>query len=289
MLKQKVIGFLRLIRFGVSAFACIGLFVSGILAGDLIGFQVEYLLAFFIIFISAAGAFAINDYFDYEVDVTNNRTERPLVAGSLSRKEALIIAILSFILVVILGLFLNLILMILVYISLPLFYLYSMGLKKIVFFKNFLIAYSYLATILLGSLVTDAYLEPIIIYFGMMGFIVGLANEIMFDIADVKGDNKLNITTLSTRLGIKKAAQISVILYIIIMVLDPLPFIINIDSRLYFDLLFLTLILIPVTSYILLSLSLIKNQSKENVLKLRVRVFLIMQLGTLAYLFGVLF
>ena len=288
MIKNRIYGFLKLIRFSISLFGCIGLFVSGILAGDLIGFQVEYLLAFLIVFISGAGAFAINDYFDYELDKSNNRTDRPLVLGIISRRTALVTAIISLIIVIILSLFLNIVAMILVLISLPIFYFYSTGLKKKIIFKNILIAFSYLATIFLGSLVSDAELEPLIIYFAIMGFIVGFANEIMFDIVDVEGDKKLGIKTLSTEFGVDRSALISVILYIVIIFLDPLPFFIRIDHRLFLDIYFLILILIPVISYILLSISLLKNQSKQNVLKLRNIVFVIMQIGTISYLIGVL-
>ena len=288
MLKQKIYGFLKLIRFGVSLFGCIGLVISGVIAEDLIGFQVEYLFAFFIVLISASGAFAINDYYDFELDKKNNRRDRPLASGLISRKTALITAISSFLIVIFFSFFLNLIAMILVFISLPLFYVYSMGLKKKLYVKNFLIAYSYLCTIFLGSLIMDSYLEPLIIYYAIMGFIIGLANEIMFDIADVKGDYSLGIKTVSTKFGVKKAAQISTFLYIVIIILDPLPFFVKIDQRLYLDYLFLILILIPVISYIIISTSLLKKQTIENILKLRIIIFLIMQFGTISYLIGVL-
>ena len=121
-----------------------------------------------------------------------------------------------------------------------------------------------------------------------MGFIIGLANEIVFDIADVKGDYSLGIKTVSTKFGVKKAAQISTFLYIIIVILDPLPFFVKIDQRLYLDYLFLILILIPVISYIIISMSLLKKQAIENILKLRIIIFLIMQFGTISYLIGVL-
>jgi len=288
MINEKIKGFLKLIRIELCVFGTIGFFVSGILAGDLVGFQTEYLLGFLIIFLSEAGAFAINDYFDYEIDKNNNRRDRPLVLGLISRKTALITAIVLFLIVIILSLFLNSIATIIALISVPIFYIYSMGLKKKVLIKNLLIAYSYAVTILFGSLVSDALLEPIIVYFAIMGFIVGLGSEIMFDIADVEGDKKLGINTIPNKFGLKIAAVISVILYCIIIVMDPLPFFIFIDSRLYFDLLFLILILIPVISYVFLSVSLLKNQSKENTLKLRKLIFVIMQIGTLAYLVGVL-
>jgi len=288
MLRKRINGFLKLVRIELCVFGTIGFFVSGVLAGDLIGFQAEYIIGFLIIFLSEAGAFAINDYIDYEIDVKNNRSDRPLVVGLISRRTALITAIILLIIDLILVLLLNRVALFLALISVPAFYIYSLGLKKKILVKNILIAYSYTGTIIFGSLVTDAILEPIIIYFALMGFIVGLGSEIMFDIADVEGDKELGINTIPNKFGLKTAAKVSVVLYLIIIVMDPLPFFILIDSRLYFDPLFLILILIPVISYIFLSISLLKNQTKENTLKLRKLIFVIMQVGVLSYLIGVL-
>ncbi len=288
MLRKRINGFLKLVRIELCVFGTIGFFVSGVLAGDLIGFQAEYLIGFLIIFLSEAGAFAINDYIDYEIDVKNNRSDRPLVVGLISRRTALITAIILLIIDLILVLLLNRVALFLALISVPAFYIYSLGLKKKILVKNILIAYSYTGTIIFGSLVTDAILEPIIIYFALRGCIVGLGSEIMFDIADVEGDKELGINTIPNKFGLKTAAKVSVVLYLIIIVMDPLPFFILIDSRLYFDPLFLILILIPVISYIFLSISLLKNQTKENTLKLRKLIFVIMQVGVLSYLIGVL-
>ena len=288
MLIERIKGFLKLIRIELCLFGTIGFFVSGILAGDLIGFQFEYIVGFLIIFISEAGAFAINDYIDYEIDVKNSRSDRPLVLGLLSRRSALITAIILLIFDLILILFLNGVALILALISIPAFYIYSLGLKKFVIIKNVLIAYSYAGTILFGSLVTDTVLEPIIIYFAFMGFIIGLGSEIMFDIADVEGDKELGINSIPNKFGLKTAAKVSVVFYTIIIIMDPLPFFVLIDSRLYLDPLFLILILIPVISYVFLSISLLKNQTKENTLKLRKLIFVIMQVGVLSYLIGVL-
>ncbi|MHA1349519.1 MAG: UbiA family prenyltransferase [Promethearchaeota archaeon] len=288
MIKEKIIGFLKLIRIELCVFGTIGFFVSGILAGDLIGFQSEYIIGFLIIFVSEAGAFAINDYIDYEIDVKNKRSDRPLVLGLISRKSALITAIVLLVINLILILFLNGVALFLALISIPAFYIYSLGLKKLVIVKNVLIAYSYAGTILFGSLVTDAILEPIIIYFAFMGFIVGLGSEIMFDIADIEGDKELGINSVPNKFGLKAAAKVSVVFYVIIIIMDPLPFFVLIDSRLYLDPLFLVLILLPVISYVFLSISLLKNQTKENTLKLRKLIFVIMQVGVLSYLIGVL-
>ena len=288
MFKERIKGFFKLIRIELCLFGTIGFFVSGVLAEDLNGFQIEFFIGFLIIFLSEAGSFAINDFIDFEIDLSNNRSDRPLVLGLINKKTALLTAIILLLIDIILILFLNAFAALFALISIPLFYIYSLGLKKKILVKNLLIAYSYTGTILFGSLVSDSILEPIIIYFAVMGLIIGLGSEIMFDIADVEGDKELGINTIPNKLGLKSSAKISVVFYFIIIVMDSLPFFVLIDSRLYFDPLFLILILIPVISYVFLSLSLLKNQTKENTLKLRKLIFVIMQTGVLAYLIGVL-
>ncbi|TET19179.1 hypothetical protein E3J74_07790 [Candidatus Bathyarchaeota archaeon] len=286
--KELFQSFCRLIRLDYSLFSGLGVFLSGLLAGDLFGFQPEYLVAFLIVFLSAVGSFALNDYCDFEVDKRNDRSDRPLVSGLLSKELALITGSVSFFWVILLSFFLNLLAMVLVLASLALFFLYSLGLKKIFLVKNVLVAYAYVATIFLGALVSDGVLEPLIVYFALMGFIVGLAVEIMLDIGDIKGDKELGIDTLAARFGLKRAARFCVALYAVIMILDPLPFFELIDPRLYVDYVFLFLIFIPVFSYFFTSRSLIKDQSKNTVFQLKKRVFVTMQVGCIAYLIGVL-
>ena len=130
MLKAKISGFLKLIRIELCIFGTIGFFVSGVLAKDLIGFQIEYLVGFLIIFLSEAGAFAINDYMDYEIDKKNNRSDRPLVLGLINRRTALITAIILLLIDLMLVFFLNSFAAYISLISIPLFYIYSLGLKK---------------------------------------------------------------------------------------------------------------------------------------------------------------
>ena len=288
MREKKFWAFFKLIRLDYSLFSGTGIFLSGLLAGDLHGFQSEYIAAFFIVFLSAVGSFSFNDYYDFGVDKRNRRYDRPLVSGLLSRKVALITGLASFSLILLLSLLLNSLALFLVLVSLPLFFLYNLGVKKMILIKNVLIAYAYVATILFGSLVSDAILEPIIVYFAAMGFIVGLAFEIMLDIGDVKGDKELGIETLSTRFGMKTAALTSVVLYTLIMILDPFPFITMIDPRLYLDYVFLFLIFIPVVSYFFTSKSLMNDQSKSSIFQLKKKVFVTMQMGSIAYLIGVL-
>ncbi len=288
MCKKTIRAFFKLIRIEHSLFAALGVLLSGVLAGDLQGFQLEYLIAFSIVFLYTIGNYAFNDFYDFELDKRNERYDRPLVSGLLPRKISPIISIISVFLIILLLFFLNLPIMLLVFANLPLFFLYSMELKKILVVKDIMIGYAFMATIFFGALVSDSILEPLIVYFGVMGLIVGIAVEIMFDIGDIKGDKALGIKTLPIRFGLKKAAQTSVILYGIIMIMDPLPFFLLIDHRLYLDYLFLSIILIPVISYFFISKSLLRDQSQKNIFRLKQRIILTMQVGSVAYLIGVL-
>jgi geranylgeranylglycerol-phosphate geranylgeranyltransferase len=276
------------VRLEYSVFSGLAVFLSGVLAGDLTGFQLEYLTAFFVVLFSAVGAFAFNDYCDYEVDKRNVRSDRPLTSGLFPRRLALLIALATVSLAILLSLFLNLLAMVLVVASLLLLFLYSLGLKKLLLVKNVLVAYAYVATIFLGALVTDGVLEPLIVYFALMGFIVGLAVEIMLDIGDVEGDRVLGIVTVAARFGPRSAARVAAALYAVIMVLDPLPFLTMIAPSLYLDVVFLLLVSIPVTAYFFISRSLIGDQSRSTIFQLRNIVFVTMQAGCIAYLVGVL-
>jgi geranylgeranylglycerol-phosphate geranylgeranyltransferase len=287
-IKKLLYGFFKLVRIEYSFFSALGVVLSGLLSGDLNGFQPEYLLAFSVVLFSAFGSFALNDYYDFDVDLRNRRVDRPIVSGIFDRDSALLVGAASISLVIFLSFFLNHLARNLVLLSLPIFILYNIRAKKVLLLKNGIIAGAYVATLFLGSLVSDKSLEPLIIYFALMGFIVGMAFEIMIDIIDVDGDRKQGIETLSTRFGVKRASLVSVFLYSLIIFLDPLPFFIMIDRSLHSDYLFLSLILIPVVSYFFVSKSLLREQTRETVQSLKIRVFITMQAGCIAYLVGVI-
>jgi geranylgeranylglycerol-phosphate geranylgeranyltransferase len=286
--KVKVKAFLRLIRIEYSLFSALGVIIAGFLADDIAGFQWEYVFAYLVVFFCAAGSFAFNDYYDLKTDRSNNRTDRPLVTELLSPRTSFMAGIAFFALAVVFAVLLNTVSMVGILVSLPIFFLYNTHFKKMLIVKNLVIAYAFVATILLGAIVTDVTIEPLITYFAVMGFIVGFAFEVMLDLGDVDGDRQRGVNTIPVRFGLKRAALVCVILYAIIMVMDPIPFFVQIDTRLYRDYVFLGLILIPVVSYLFVCITLMRNRSKSSIFKLKSQVFLTMQVGSVAYLLGVL-
>ncbi|MDW7733063.1 MAG: UbiA family prenyltransferase [Methanolobus sp.] len=279
---------MSLVRFDNALFGALTVFLSGILSSDISGYFSEYIVAALSVLLLGMGSFAVNDYFDYKIDKANNRTDRPIAQGSIGRKTALYVGLAGLLLSVIVSLRLNQVVSSFLIFNAFVFFMYSYYLKKLFLIKNFIMAYGFLAMILVGTLVSDLVVEPLTMYYAIMGFIVGLAFEIMIDLRDMEGDREFGISTLPLKTSPGFAASVSVSLYVLIMILDPLPYFVNIDSSLYHDPLFMIMIMVPVVLYVFVSKSLLKDASKKNVLGLRERTINIMQLGSFAYLLGYL-
>jgi 4-hydroxybenzoate polyprenyltransferase len=96
------------------------------------------------------------------------------------------------------------------------------------------------------------------------------------------------VETLPNRFGPRKTALFSTLIGAGAIIADPLPFFIQIDPRLFRDYLFLALILLPVVNRLMISRSLLRDQSPENIFYLKKRAFRNLQLGCLCYLVGFL-
>ncbi|HTX43455.1 MAG TPA: UbiA family prenyltransferase, partial [Methanocella sp.] len=99
------------------------------------------------------GAFAMNDYFDVDVDIKNNRTDRPIVRGDISKGEAMWIAIVTSALGVVAMYFTDSIGAVIVTIVLVLFgALYNARLKEYGIWGNIYISFTMAAPFLFGSM-----------------------------------------------------------------------------------------------------------------------------------------
>ena len=286
--RDVLVAFLRLVRIEYSSYGAAGVVMAAAVAGDLIPLRFELCLAAIVVFLVALGCYALDDYYDLEADRFNHRNDRPLVTGLLTPRTALATGVLSFAAAIVLIPLLQSTAAIIIASSLPLTFVYNLHLKRVFLLKNAVIAGAFVAPLLVGALATDGTIEPIIAYGVAVMFIVGFAFEVMIDIPDIGGDRLLGVSTIATKYGSHAAARVATVLFLVVMVMDPLPFALPIDPRFRNNWLFLALIAGPAISYLLLSRSLLRNPSGGNVAVLKKRVFLVWQLGSLAYLAGAL-
>ncbi len=191
--------------------------VVAVLAAELIsrGLPVPAVLALSIaspILISAA-SFAINDYYDVEADRANKRFERPIVAGAVSRKGALRIAVLSALIGIAAALFINIQAFLIAVVFAGLAFFYSYRLKDIVLAGNAYIALSMAIPFVFGSYVVSEALPPSIIVIALIVFTAGLAREIHGMIRDKKGDEARKSRNLLRYMSERNAAVIALVLY----------------------------------------------------------------------------
>jgi 4-hydroxybenzoate polyprenyltransferase len=285
---EKLRSFTRLIRLERAVSAVFGVIFTGVIVGDLVALQPEYILACLVVFFSAIANFALNDYSDIEIDRVNHRLDRPLAQGQIKPRTALKISIASSVLALALSLLLIPIPRLMTFICLPLSLAYNFGLKKHILLKNSFTGLANVGVALMGALVSDALLEPLAIYIAVIGFFFSLSYEIMLDIADIEGDRTLGIETLPTRFGSRNAAWLSILIGAGAVLANSFPFFILVDPRLFGDHLFLALTLLLVVNRLRISRSLLDDRSPENIFHLKKRLFRNLQLGGLCYLIGFL-
>ena len=285
---NKALGFIRLIRLERAISAAVGVILTGIIVKDLSVFQWDYVIACLSVFFSTFANFALNDYHDLDIDVFNKREDRPLANGVFSPRTAVWIAAASCVIAYALALQLRPIPRVMIMAGLPVSLAYNLYLKQYLAFKNLFTGLANVGVILVGALVLDNNVETLAWYLAFIGFFFSISYEVMLDIADVKGDLAMGVQTIPGRFGTRNAAWLSVIIGIGAVFVNPLPFFIQVDSRLFRDYLFLGLVMLSVANRVLISRELLMDQSPENVWRLKKRLFRNLQMGGITYLIGFL-
>jgi geranylgeranylglycerol-phosphate geranylgeranyltransferase len=166
------------------------------------------------IFVSM-GSFAINDYYDVKTDKLNKRKDRPLVNGSLSKREAMAIAMASFFIGVIASLFINYIAFAIALVFALLAILYSYRLKDLFLIGNVYIAFSMVIPFIYGNYVVSSSLQLGVVFISLVIFLAGLAREIHGMIRDEKGDARgRKSKNLVYHIGALRSAEVAFILYV---------------------------------------------------------------------------
>jgi 4-hydroxybenzoate polyprenyltransferase len=285
---NRPLGYVRLLRLERGISAATGVILTGVIVKDLTVFQWEYVIACLSVFFSTFANFALNDYHDIEIDRFNKREDRPLAIGVFSPRVAVWVAGASCIIAYALAFQLRPVPRYMIIAGLPVSLGYNLYLKRYLAFKNLFTGLANVGVILVGALVLDNYVEPLAWYLAVIAFFFSISYEVMLDIADVKGDQAMGVETIPGRFGTRNAAWLSVIIGIGAVFVNPLPFFVQVDPRLFRDYLFLGLVLFSIANRVLISRELLLDQSPENVWRLKKRLFRNLQMGGITYLIGFL-
>jgi geranylgeranylglycerol-phosphate geranylgeranyltransferase len=237
---NKVNAIWELMRLEHGVMLAIAIFI-----GSLIGLQSQgnlsfqnfpisnFILTFFTALFLEASTFALNDYYDIDIDKENKRRYRPLARGDLQPKTALYLFYLLFPLGLLCSFFVNLICFIIAFITAFFAILYDVYLKKIKLLGNFYIAYVMAIPFVFGAaaiintnfLITP--IDPAVLIVAMIAFLTGSGREIMKDVMDFEGDTTSGVKSFPKYIGVKKSNAVSSIFYLIAVCFSIFPFLIN--------------------------------------------------------------
>jgi len=227
----------------------------------------------------AASGNIVNDIFDIETDKISH-TNRVLVLGKISKKEAWTEYLLLNSISIVISVSLAVKLMVVVLGTIILLYIYSAALKKLPLIGNLTIAFLTGLTFIYGGYAAGNPVAAIVP--AVFGFLINLIREIVKDILDIEGDNKLNYRTLPIKFGIDKSKKLIILITLILIVFTVYPFLTEIYHIKYF-----IIVMVFVNPLLILCLKLLFNRKKatgitvvSNLLKLT------MVLGLVAIYFG---
>lgn len=227
----------------------------------------------------AAAANVINDYYDIEIDKIN-KPYRPIAAGIITPKEGFIYSLILFTPGIVLGYLINWLAFFVSVFSSALLYFYSYRLKRTVLWGNLSVSLiTALAFIYGGSAVNRLGLALIPATFS---FFYHLGREIIKDVEDIEGDRADNIKTLPIQYGARPALIIATGIYILLILLTPIPYLLTIFGLYY--LLTVLFIVDGTIGYVLFSLW--KNPAPNNLSRLSMILKLNMFAGLLAIYLG---
>jgi len=294
---KKLMAVWQLVRLEHGVMIFIAILIGSIIAQkalNIAGFPPvdKLVLTFFTALFLEASTFALNDYYDLEIDRKNKRVDRPLVRGDLSPKTALYLFFIFFPLGIICSYFVNYTCFIIALITALFAILYDVKLKKIKLLGNFYIAYVMAIPFIFGgaavleSISFSIRIPQVIFILALIAFLTGSGREIMKDVMDYKGDREGGVKSFPRYIGIRRSNIVAACFYISAIFLSLLPFFISRFEMYYYN--FYYLILVLVTDIILFVISLQLFFKKEVNMKLHRKTTLIaIFIGLIAFLLGV--
>jgi len=173
---------------------------------------------------------ALNDFYDIETDKIN-RPLRPIPSGHIKRRSALIFAIALFILGASLGLFVSRAALIVAIIVSILLVFYTTKLREFILIGNIVIGLLTGLTFVSGGIASESIGRSFIPATFAFLFITG--REIVKDIQDIKGDRAAGMLSLPLKWGQRKSVYISLIFLAMVIIISPIPYVLNIYSFYY--------------------------------------------------------
>ena len=280
---EKITGFIQLIRPVNCAVMGVAVLVGMIVADRTFLLDGKTtLLGFITGFTFLAAANAVNDYYDRDVDAVNEPS-RPIPSGVIQPEEALsyvfILTAIGFFTAFLTNVQSLAIAIVAWFLSM---YYAIMG-KSTGVFGNIIVSICVALPFIYGGFAVESGLSLILVLFAAMAFFSTIGREITKGIVDFEGDKLQSVKTVAVLYGSRTAAATATFFYIVAIVLSLFPWVLDKVSAWY-----LPLVILADVGFILSSVFLLRNYSRENARTVKRMVLVCMVTGLLAFIAGTL-
>jgi geranylgeranylglycerol-phosphate geranylgeranyltransferase len=223
---KKIVGLYRLLRLELPFSAGVCVVLGQIFALGEFPSLDQAVAAFFSIFCISASILVLNDCLDVETDRIN-APGRPIPAGMVTPAEALGAAILLAATGLLLGLALGPAPFGLALLLLMVGFLYNRRFKKSGIPGNLMVSFSVGMTFIFGGVSVGKPSNKTVWFFALIAALIDLGEEIAADAMDMAGDTLIRSRSLALRYGRRTALGISGGLFLLVILLTPIPFILS--------------------------------------------------------------
>ena len=276
----KISGLFRLLRPVNCIVMSFAVLVGVSLAGISVVHWMNLVYGVVTAFTLTGASMAVNDYYDFDIDKTNEPL-RPIPSGAVSMRAALLLTGFLTVVGLVAALAISVYCLLFAFAAWVIMMAYSTVGKRRGFAGNLLVSACVAAPFLYGSLVAVNLIKVNILLFASMAFLSNTGREIAKGIVDVQGDGLNKIKTLAVSFGERKAAYAAAGFFILAVCLSPLPLIFNLVS-----IWFVPFVLVTDVGLVWCSASLIRNPSRENARQIKKLVLFLFVFGLLSFIFG---
>jgi len=279
----KIVGLIQLIRPINCAVMGVAVLVGMIVAAQtFLPDGKTALLGFITGFTFLAAANAVNDYYDRNIDAVNE-PNRPIPTGVIQPKEALSYVFILSAIGFLTAFLTNIQCLAIAIVAWFLSMYYAMMGKRTGVFGNLIVSTCVALPFIYGGFAVESELSLILILFAAMAFFSTIGREITKGIVDFEGDKLQSVKTVAVLYGSRTAAATAAFFYIVAIVLSLFPWVLDKVSAWY-----LPLVILADVGFILSSVFLLRNYSRENARTVKRMVLVCMVTGLLAFIAGTL-
>jgi geranylgeranylglycerol-phosphate geranylgeranyltransferase len=226
MISKKIRGTIQLFRPELPFAAGVCVILGEIIALGSSPPWLALLLGFACGFFLSGAALTLNDYFDIEVDKVN-APRRPIPAGLLTPSDAILLTGVATLIGLGTAFFIGPLAFIVSTIFWVIGALYNWRYKASGFWGNLMVAASVGITFVLGGIAVGQPMNKVVWFFGLIAFLIDLAEEIAGDAMDMEGDRKRGSKSIALTVGRDTALRITGSLFVLVVLLSYVPFVLG--------------------------------------------------------------